>query len=870
MTTSHPLLLVLDVVIIVLLKATLIIALVWGATKVLHRASAALHRAMWSMALVTLLSLPALAVWGPAWTIPLWLAPADLEEAVEAQTRAMSGSAGSLRASPHALSPIQPKEQQVRQAEEGAFAASDTGKGTLPFWVWQVLLGVWAIGGVLLLWHLLYDLIRVWRISRRAQASPRWKPAQLAQTLAHEMGIRRPVRVRRSRAVTMPMTWGLWRPTILLPTVAEQWSQERLQVVLVHELAHIKNRDFASHLMAQIVTACYWFNPLVWKAHRYLRMAQEKASDDQVLHAGMPRATYAAHLVAIARGYQKTVLPAAMSMAYMPTLKQRVRAILDGQVNRHPVTVQANAMITLLSLGIALPLASIALWDIEALPPGQVAISSPRANAVYMYFEAEQGMLGQPMQVGRHAYASDSAFVWVPEGPGNDAPAGGQGFVEYAFDVPSAGDYVVWGRTLTPNIRDNSFYVSLNGKQEAWWELPRPYTKPEKERWSWDPVSSRDPETRVLANPVLFKMKQGRNTLRLRVREDGTRLDGLLITNDLSFKPRGRQPLMPPIRPVYLWVEAEQGHIATPLQRKPIDNEDNNLHIEVEPGHYSRDEPPQDGHAVYAVDVPERGDYVLWGRVLATDDHNDSFWVCVNEGPWYSWNGLNRSIGWQWDRLHDMDGDGKKKPVYLKLEAGHNAIAIAYREAETKLDGLLVTNDLTYRPNTQLPFPPPMNPEYIWIEGETGEIQRPMERGVDLKASSTGFVQVGKGYQSLDTPPEQGHISYRFTAEEGGIYILWGRVFTPDIMADSFWVRFDGGDWVRWREIALSDAWHWAPVHDWDRNKQIVRFNLPKGRHTLEIAYREDGAQLDRFLLTNDPTYRPEGIGAVRDQAMAH
>lgn len=828
---------------------------------------------MWSLALVALLGLPVLGWMGPTWTIPLWVAPAESEQTITGLAAGAPAVDKESLATSFALpeSVIQPKDQQIRQGSVVVPGAAHTSvQNRVLTTVWHILLGIWGLGISVLLGQFLFDLVRVRQASRRAHASPRWKPALLAQTLVQELGIRRSVRVLRSPEVAMPMTWGLWRPTILLPNIAEQWSQERLRVVLVHELAHIKNRDFLTHLIAQVVAACYWFNPLVWVARRHLRMAQEKASDDQVLQTGTQNTAYAEHLLAIARGYQNSVLPGAISMAYMPTLKQRVRAILDRQTNRHPVTLRSSALVSLVSLGVALPIASIAVWDIEPPLMGQVTVSSPRADAVYLWYEAEHGILEEPMQIGNHEKASDSAFVWVPEGPGNDAPTGGDGFVEYVFDVPSAGDYVIWGRTLTPNIKDNSFYVSLNGQQEAWWELPRPYKRPKTQRWSWDPISSRDPVTRVMANPVLFKMNQGRNTLRLRVREDGTRLDGLLVTNDLSFKPRGSQPKLPPVHPVYKWIEAEQGVIQTPLLRKPVANETNNLHIEVEPGHYSREQPPTDGHAVYTVELKQAGRYVLWGRVLATDDHRDSFWVRVNGGEWYSWNGLRRNEGWQWDRLHHMNKDLTKDPVYLDLEAGRNTIAVAYREAETKLDGLLVTNDLSYRPNTQLPFPPPVNPEYIWLEGETGQIQTPMELGVDPKASSTGFVQVGKGFRSLDVPPASGHISYRFNVEQEGRYVVWGRVLTPNIRADSFWIRIDGGEWVRWREIALLERWHWAPVHDYDQQKQIVRFDLKKGRHTLEIAYREDGAQLDRFLVTNDPTYVPEGIGAVRDGSVAY
>ena len=54
-------------------------------------------------------------------------------------------------------------------------------------------------------------------------------------------------------------------------------------------------------------------------------------------------------------------------------------------------------------------------------------------------------------------------------------------------------------------------------------------------------------------------------------------------------------------------------------------------------------------------------------------------------------------------------------------------------------------------------------------------------------------------------------------------------------------------------------TWHWDNVRNSDQGNQLVTFNLTAGNHTLEFAYREDGARLDRILVTNDPTFVPTG-----------
>src|SRR5204863_8842 len=97
-----------------------------------------------------------------------------------------------------------------------------------------------------------------------------------AQQLAAGLGLSR-VRFLRTGASTMPMAWGIFRSSVLMPAEADTWPAHRLRVVLLHELAHVKRRDCVTHLVAQIACAAYWFNPLVWMAARRLRTERERA-----------------------------------------------------------------------------------------------------------------------------------------------------------------------------------------------------------------------------------------------------------------------------------------------------------------------------------------------------------------------------------------------------------------------------------------------------------------------------------------------------------------------------------------------------------------------------------------------------------------
>lgn len=100
--------------------------------------------------------------------------------------------------------------------------------------------------------------------------------AQAGQTAA-SLGLKRAVPVRRSKQVRTPMVLGLLRPVLLLPE-----GQAVDEVVLCHELTHLKRLDLA--YKALLVAACWlhWFNPLVWWMSRAASENLELCCDDDV------------------------------------------------------------------------------------------------------------------------------------------------------------------------------------------------------------------------------------------------------------------------------------------------------------------------------------------------------------------------------------------------------------------------------------------------------------------------------------------------------------------------------------------------------------------------------------------------------------
>jgi beta-lactamase regulating signal transducer with metallopeptidase domain len=197
-----------------------------------------------------------------------------------------------------------------------------------------------------------------------------------ARALARAIGAPS-TRFLRSEAISMPIACGVLRPTVVLPAEADTWPEDRVRVVLLHELAHVRRRDCLTQTVADAVCAVFWFNPLAWMAVRELRRERERACDDMVLSAGMPGPDYAAHLLEIARAMRRasldSVFSSGVAMAHRSELEGRLMAILDEARPRRALSTRGLALATVFSLTLVVPLAAMNPWVQEENNDGNTA-----------------------------------------------------------------------------------------------------------------------------------------------------------------------------------------------------------------------------------------------------------------------------------------------------------------------------------------------------------------------------------------------------------------------------------------------------------------------------------------------------------------
>jgi TonB family protein len=240
-------------------------------------------------------------------------------------------------------------------------------RGLVPFEA--LLLLVWAAGVAVSVAILIAALVRLRHVSRRAEtvtAGPwRW----IADALARELGIGRPVVLLQTDLSGFLATWGLQRPRIGLPRGAAGWPEARIRAVLHHELAHIRRRDWIVQLVAQFVCAAQWFNPLCWIASGRLRQLSEMACDDAALRYGMAADEYATHLLEITRSCRRLSAPlAVVPMARESTFERRIVAMLNRSADRRPLTRGDLAAMTVLLLVLAAPASMLHARQAGPLP----------------------------------------------------------------------------------------------------------------------------------------------------------------------------------------------------------------------------------------------------------------------------------------------------------------------------------------------------------------------------------------------------------------------------------------------------------------------------------------------------------------------
>ena len=206
------------------------------------------------------------------------LATITAVRAYDAPSQPIAGQALPVTIEPAvAIAPVAPSATTEALDESSAIAGMlSTARAYLP-----VVVLAWLCGVVLLATRLVISWVRVQRMAheRARAAASAWTAS--VKRLSRLLGIRRVVHLLESGAVEVPTVIGWLRPVILLPaSTLAGLSPEQIEMLLAHELAHIRRHDFFINLLQAMVETLMFYHPAVWWISQRVRVERENCCDD--------------------------------------------------------------------------------------------------------------------------------------------------------------------------------------------------------------------------------------------------------------------------------------------------------------------------------------------------------------------------------------------------------------------------------------------------------------------------------------------------------------------------------------------------------------------------------------------------------------
>lgn len=149
---------------------------------------------------------------------------------------------------------------------------------------WNLLFALWLLGSTRVLGIHQYRTITFSRKINRCRQCRSKKVLSIIQNHSDLLKIRIRIRVVSCPDVSIPVVYGIVRPTILLPLhIEKSINESKLRCILLHEMCHIKHGDMAKNYLWLLVKSLYWFNPLVWFAYQNYLDDVEISCDEMVL-----------------------------------------------------------------------------------------------------------------------------------------------------------------------------------------------------------------------------------------------------------------------------------------------------------------------------------------------------------------------------------------------------------------------------------------------------------------------------------------------------------------------------------------------------------------------------------------------------------
>lgn len=249
---------------------------------------------------------------------------------ISIELAAVTGNGAMMAASNHA---VQARHEQAAQAARNSEEFQPAG-----VMLWLDVL--WLVGVLSLSLRTVGGWWMIQRLRRTGLTAAPAAVEQALRTLCRRLGLKRRIDVYLCEQIGSPIVIGVFRSLVLLPVSAlAALDPEQLEVVLAHELAHVRRADYFWNILQTVVETIFFFHPAVWWLGRNLRQQREQCCDDAALECCADPLVYASALLRLEE-QRRTRLHLAMALDGNQSpfsLKARIARILgDAPMRRSP------------------------------------------------------------------------------------------------------------------------------------------------------------------------------------------------------------------------------------------------------------------------------------------------------------------------------------------------------------------------------------------------------------------------------------------------------------------------------------------------------------------------------------------------------
>jgi beta-lactamase regulating signal transducer with metallopeptidase domain len=198
-----------------------------------------------------------------------------------------------------------------------------------------LFLMVWVIGAGVFLLRIFIGLAYVDRLRQGAvPVLNEWK--DYVEKISTRLKIKRLIILAESSAIDAPVVIGYIKPLILIPIgLLSNLSTEQLETIFIHELMHIRRRDYLVNLLQSFVEAIFFFNPFVWAISSMVRSEREHCCDDAVLDHHGNASAYATALAALEEARLSRTALSLSLMGSKNELLKRIKRLMEKSTHPH-------------------------------------------------------------------------------------------------------------------------------------------------------------------------------------------------------------------------------------------------------------------------------------------------------------------------------------------------------------------------------------------------------------------------------------------------------------------------------------------------------------------------------------------------------